>query len=185
MSGVTTATAVTVAAMAAATALQAGSSIAAGNAARREGNFKAAQLDQAAGQERATAQRQAIEETRKADLATSRAEAVAGASGTGGKGITDIIGGIQGQGEYNALTALFNGEEQARGMELQGATARMQGRAARKAGVMTAVTTIASNAASYGMQAKYGATNTAAATPASTYAPWQAPGNVNPRGGYY
>lgn len=121
--------------------VQAGGTIAAGNAARREGNFRARQLEQAAGQERATSQRAAIEETRKADLAISRAQALGAASGAGAAdvGMTNIIKGIAGQGEYNALTALFEGEERARGLKLQADTARLQGKQARKAAVVSAI----------------------------------------------
>lgn len=81
--------------------------------------FEAGQYIQQAGQERATAQRQSIEERRAARLAESRAIAVAAASGGGASDptVTKIVGNLAAQGEYNALSALYTGEEAARGLE--------------------------------------------------------------------
>lgn len=168
------------------TAVSAGGTIASGNAARRQGNFINRQMEQAAGQERAAGQRVAIEERRKADLATSRAEAVAAASGAGGKTVTDIIGGIQGQGEYNALSALFSSEERARGMELQGKTAAMQGKQARKASVVAAIGNTLATMGQAGLAQKYGSESP---PKTSTYSgsefqqtglPWQGKGMLKP-----
>lgn len=133
---------------AAATAVSALGSIASGNAARGQANYQARQMEQQAGQERATAQRAAIEQRHKAALAGSRAQALAAASGGGASDptIVGIQSDIAGQGEYNALSALFNGEERARGMETQAQATRFQGQQARKAGVMGAFTSVANGA---------------------------------------
>lgn len=83
-------------------------------------NYRAKQLEQNAGQARATAQRAAIGKRKEATLARSRARAVAGAQGAGFEGsVQDILAGLTGEGEYNAQSALYEGEEQARGMEDQ------------------------------------------------------------------
>src|SRR3990172_2605978 len=90
--------------------------IQAGNAARKSANFQAAQMNQQAGQERATSQRAAIEQRRAARIAASRATALAAASGGGATDPTvlNILGDIKTEGEYNALSAMFGGEERAR-----------------------------------------------------------------------
>lgn len=130
--------------------------IQAGNAARRSANFQAAQMNQQAGQERATAQRAAIEQRRTARLAGSRATALAAASG----GATDptilnILGDIKTEGEYNALSALFTGEEKARGLEM-GASARVvEGQTAKQASIINAGSTL-STGIGQSLMAKYG-----------------------------
>lgn len=97
---------------------------------KKAGNAEAAQYQQQAGAERATAQRQAIEERRAARLAESRAIAVAAASGGGASdpSVTKIIGDLAADGEYNALSALYTGEESARGLESAAAGAQYEGR---------------------------------------------------------
>lgn len=97
------------------------------NAGARE--LEAVQLERQANQERASAQRVAIEERRQKRLYISRAIAVAGASGGGV--FTDIsvindIGKIGGVGEYNATTALWEGNEAALGLEDQAHMKRYQ-----------------------------------------------------------
>lgn len=92
-------------------------------------NYKAAQMDQAAGQEVAAAQRKRDEELHRAQLVASRALAVAG---KGGGGVTDptvvnLISDIQGEGAYRGMVAIYDGEERARQLRQGGATARYQG----------------------------------------------------------
>lgn len=130
--------------MIASTAISAVGTIAQGNAARAAGNYQAAQLNQQAGQERAIAQRNAIEQRHKATLANSRALAVAAAGGGGASDptVNNIMGDITGQGEYNALSALYTGEERARGMNMQADVARLEGKQARSASLLKAGTTI-------------------------------------------
>jgi len=115
---------------------------------RQQSNYIAAQEEARAGQERAAAQRGAMEERRKGRFVSSRAQAVAAASGGGALDptIVDIGAAIAGEGEYRAMTALYQGEESARGLEGQAALRRYagnteagllqyQGRAAAAAGV--------------------------------------------------
>lgn len=135
------------------------SSAAQGRAAQKQADFQAAQLEQRAGQERAQAQRVAEDKRREASILASNLRAAAGASGGG---VTDptvskLEADIAGQGEYNALAALFNGEEQALSNETQAAAARVSGKTARKAGYLGAASDLLSGAAnSATMFMKYG-----------------------------
>ena len=103
-----------------------------GENARDIGRWQSAQLKQQAGQERASAQRQAIEERRKGDIAVSRARAVAAASGGGASDPTvmNIYSDLASEGEYNAQAVLAEGEEAARGLESQAGAAEYEGAAA-------------------------------------------------------
>ena len=82
---------------------------------------QAAQARQSAGQERAAAQRGAIEQRRKGRLLSSRALALAAASGAwaGDPTVENILADIGAEGEFRALTELFVGEERARNLEMQ------------------------------------------------------------------
>lgn len=132
----------------ASTAASAAGSIMGGNAQRASANFQAAQLEQQAGQERASAQRKAILDRERADLAGSRIQALAAA---GGGGATDptvekLRTDVAGRGEYEALSSLFTGEERARGMESAAGARRYEGQVARRAGVIGAVAQVGQGA---------------------------------------
>jgi hypothetical protein len=159
----------------------------AGKAANVNAKFQAAQMEQQAGQERATSQRVAIEERRRAAIAGSNAQAAAASSGGGATDPTvlNIQGGLAGQGEYNALTALFEGEEKARGLNLQAASTRMQGKQAKKAGMISGFSTIIGGAGN-ALMAKYAPTT----APTGGNTPWANPGSGYAKpswagGGYY
>jgi hypothetical protein len=142
--------------MIASTVLSAAGTISAGNAARGAANFEAAQMTQKAGQERATAQRSAIEQRRRANLTNSRAQAVAAASGGGAADptVTNLMTDITGRGEYNALSEIFSGEEKARGFEMGASARRYEGAQARQASLISAGGTILSSAST--LYSKYG-----------------------------
>jgi hypothetical protein len=116
-------------------------------------NYQARQLEQKAGQERAIAQRQGIEDRRQAQLAQSRVQALAGGGGAD-ESVLNLTGDIAAEGEYNALTSLYGGEQSALGREGQAAGLRMEGKAARRAANWSSVGTIFSTASS--MYGKYG-----------------------------
>lgn len=140
----------------ASTALQAAGTLAAGSAAKKEAFFEAQQMQQQAGQERATSQRVAIEKRREAGIAGSRAQALAAAGGGSATDptVVNIQSNIAGEGEYNALSALYTGEERARGLE-EGADAKIyEGRTAKRASLMKAGATILGGASS--LMGKYG-----------------------------
>ena len=179
-----------------ATALAVGSSvlsgigqIQAGKAANSNAKFQARQMEQQAGQERASSQREAIAERRQSAIIQSNAQASAAASGGGATDPTvlNITGNIAKEGEYNALSALFQGEEKARGLGLQASATRMEGKQAKKQGMIGGVSTIiggtASAASKYSPSAPSGTVGTAGI--GGTRAPWQQPGTINPYGGRY
>lgn len=124
--------------------------------------YRAKQFKQQAGQERATAQRAAIEERRKGALARSRATAIAAASGGGVQGtdVENILSNLSAEGEYNAQSALYEGEEQARGLESQAAAelygsklnksmASYQARVARRSSYVSAAGNVMQAGASF------------------------------------
>lgn len=165
----------------------------AGKAANVNAKFQAAQAEQQAGQEQATAQRVAIEERRKAAIVVSNVRAASAASGGGATDPTvlNIEGGIAQQGEYNAMSALFEGEERSKALKLQAASTRMEGKQAKKAGMIGGVSTIISGAStiisgtSNALMAKYAPSSAFVPTKVTSQGalPWQAAGNVNPTGG--
>lgn len=137
------------------TVQQAGAAKAAGQAQQQAADFAAGQAEQQAGQARAASQRRAIEERRRGRLAASRAQAVGAASGSAGSvDVINRIADLEAQGEYGALVALYEGEEQARGLETQAGVSRFEGGQARTAGNLAAQSAIVSGASS--LAAKYG-----------------------------
>ncbi len=122
---------------------------------------EAAAFEQRAGQERAVAQREAIEERKQGRRIASRARALGAASGA----LIDpnIIGSIDSEAEYRALSELASGENRARGFEYDaalsryaasgdvyaGSVAAAQGKQARKSSYMNAAGTILSGGASF------------------------------------
>lgn len=91
------------------------------------GAHEAAQLERNANSQRAAAQRRAEDIKRQVAFITSRARAVAGSSGAGvsDPSVVNTIADLTSEGEYRAMTALYNGEEAAKGMESQAAATRM------------------------------------------------------------
>jgi hypothetical protein len=107
-----------------------------GKQAQQVGDWQAAQARQAAGQERASAQRQAELSRKEGRLAVSRARALAAGSGGGANDPTvqRIYGDLSSQAEMNAMNALWEGEESATGLEMQAGAAEFEGSAANQAG---------------------------------------------------
>jgi hypothetical protein len=128
---------------AAATASAAGS-IMSGKAAESAGRFEAAQMNQQAGQERAASQRVAIEQRRRANLAISKSRAISAGSGAGASdpSVLNIEGNLAGEGEYNALSAIYQGEEAGRGYETGATAKRFEGQQKRQASMIGAGSTI-------------------------------------------
>lgn len=109
--------------------------------------FQAKQSEQQAGQDRASAQRHAMEQRRQATLMQSRVQALAGGGGAD-EGVLELTGDIAGEGEYNALASLYEGEESALGREMQSQGLRMEGKSARRAANWKSASTIMSTASS-------------------------------------
>lgn len=114
--------------------------------------YRARQLERNAGQEVAASTMAAQEEQRKSALITSRAIAVAAASGgnTLDPTVLRILQGISAEGELASATQLYNGQERARGLKEQATADRYEGKMYRTAGrkkalgtLLTGVTSIA------------------------------------------
>jgi hypothetical protein len=97
-------------------------------------------LQQQAGQEQASSQRQAIEERQKEALVLSSDRAVAAGGGTTGSdpSVVTVEGQVGAKGEYNALSALYTGNERAAGLNTQASLDRYSGTQALQAGNFSA-----------------------------------------------
>lgn len=87
-------------------------------AAKNDANFDAMQRHSAALRSRAVGQRQAEEERRQARLLSSSIQARAGGGGLD-PSVIDLMGDVWADGEYRALSALYEGNEGALGLESQ------------------------------------------------------------------
>lgn len=127
-------------------ALSAGGSIIGANSEAKEMRLQADQLDAQAGLERATSQRKAMEERRQGRLASSRTLALAAASGGGADdpSVVNTMADIAGEGEYRALTALYEGDESASSMEAEAAAKRRGAKSVKTAGAIKAAGSIIS-----------------------------------------
>ena len=130
--------------------LGAGGTIIGANQEAKELRLQADQLDAQAGAERASAQRRAIEERRQARLASSRATALAAASGGGvdDPSVINTLADIEGEGTYRALTALYEGNDAAAGLEADASARRRGAKSVKRAGLIKAGSTILSSGAS-------------------------------------
>ncbi len=126
--------------------------VAGGIAQNKAAKYEASQLEARATAERAAGQRDALRERQQKDLVLSRAKAVGASSGGG----VDLVGRgkIEEQGEYNALTAMWEGEERARSAEDQAAATRWSGKQKKLAGFISAGSTLLTDGASF--YEKYG-----------------------------
>lgn len=99
--------------------------------ANRAAEFEAAQMREAGGQAVAASQRSAFEVQRQTDLVTSRALAVAAASGGGASDptVVSIIARDAAQGAYQKAVALYQGQDRARYLDLEAAGREYSGRA--------------------------------------------------------
>jgi hypothetical protein len=106
----------------------------------------AKQLRYAAGQTRASSQRAAAEERRRARLLDSRARAVAAKSGggVGDPSVMNLRADIAAQGEYRALSRLYEGETEAGSLEVEAHERRRATRGRSIATILDAASTFAS-----------------------------------------
>jgi hypothetical protein len=109
----------------------------------------ARQLRAMAGQERATSQRAAAEERRRARLLESRARAVAAKSGAGvsDPSVLNLMADLSAEGEYRALTRMYEGETGAQSLETEATQRR---KAARGQSISTLLSGVATFASKYG-----------------------------------
>lgn len=97
-------------------------------AAKSDAKFQAKQLAESAAISRAAGQRAAAEERRQSRLVESAIQARAGGGGMD-QTVVNLIADVAGEGEYRALTALYEGETGAVGREAQAGAALRTGRA--------------------------------------------------------
>jgi hypothetical protein len=124
-------------------------------------NWQALEYERQGKAERAGAQAEALEEGRRRDLALSRLQTVAAASGFSATDPTalDLSGDIAQHGTYRAQLRQFGGEDRAAGLRSQAQVTRMQGQAAATAARARAVGSIISG---FGGLARYGGGGSAA-----------------------
>lgn len=136
-------------------AMSAGGTILGANSQAGALKSEASQLDAQAGIFRASSQRQAMEERRQAGLAGSRALTLAAAQGgASDPTVMNIIANLSGEGEYRALTALYDGEEKARSNEVEANNRRKEAKNVKRAGYISAASTILQAGST--MASKYG-----------------------------
>lgn len=131
-------------ALIAGTVISAGSQVYGGIQKKRADDFAAAQVSQEAGQSTASGIQGAIEQRRRASYVASSARAHIAASGmatTGPSAIT-TVGGITGEGDYRALTALYQGEDRAQELRYKASGLRAEGSAAQTAGWMSGISSV-------------------------------------------
>lgn len=99
----------------------------------------------------AEAQREMLDEKKKASLLMSRAKAVSAASGAGANDPTveNILGRIDDEGEYRALSSLYSGKTDSDLARAQAGATRRTGRAKRYASKLDASTTMLSGLSSF------------------------------------
>jgi hypothetical protein len=132
------------------TAVSAIGTIAAGKAQAQAANYEAAQLDIKAKEERAAAQREALEKKRETDLLLSRHQALTANSGLGTTDptILDQTGEIADYGTYQQAMTQYGGESRAAGLESQASATRLTGKAAQQGAMYAAAGTIINGASS-------------------------------------
>lgn len=127
----------------------------AGEIDKMNADFEASQMERNADVVAAESQRDAIKARREAKYMESRARAVAAAGGGSADDptVVNLISGIQEEGEYNALSALYNGASRAQTLQTGAVSTRGQGKSARSAGQTGAFSTVLKGA---GSMARYG-----------------------------
>jgi hypothetical protein len=98
----------------------------------------------AAGRQMAITSREMAEEARNKELMHSRAITVAGMSGAGTEGLTKILGDLNAEGEYRVMSVLWNGQNEAEGLQYRAEAAEREGKAAQTAGIIDGITSAVS-----------------------------------------
>lgn len=97
---------------------------------------EARQLEQKSKAAIATSQKEASEQKRRARLLQSQLIARAAASGSSVSdvGIENLLAGLEAEGEYNALSALYEGKTRADSLSYAAKVRRFEGKQAKRAG---------------------------------------------------
>lgn len=134
---------------AASTVIGVAGSIQQGQAQQQQAQAQALALRNQANADAAAGQRQAIEARRQTSYLVSRGQALAAASGAGATDptVTNLLGRLSGEGEYHALTSLYEGGTRA-GNAISGAQADVNaGNAAARSGFLSGISKGLSGAA--------------------------------------
>lgn len=115
-----------------------------GRQARKLKEEEAQGIREAAGRTMAITSREMQEEINNKELMHSRAIAVAGASGAGTDGLTKLLGDLNTEGEYRVMSVLWNGLNEAEGLQYRAEAAEREGKAAETAGYINGITTAVS-----------------------------------------
>lgn len=118
----------------------------------------ASQLEQQAGQSIASGIQGAIQDRRRATYVASNARAATAAGGLATTGTSAIanVGQIRGEGEYRALTSLYQGYDRAGELTDRASAMRTEGSNAVKSGWISGASSVLSAGSSF--YDKYGAT---------------------------
>ena len=166
-----------------ATLASAAATVYGGIQAKKAGDDQARQLERQANERRAISQREAIEKRRRAEIAVGRARAVAAASGAtvDDPTVTRLIGDLEAEGEFQALSALWSGRREAQNLEEAARRAKNEGKAALiGSGFKAAATSFQGVATMRKAYKPPGGTTTiptAKPGPSSAKLPWGGPGS--------
>jgi hypothetical protein len=124
----------------------------AGDAAQQAANYKATQLNIKGNEELAAGQRKMLQERRKADMAQSALQARAAASSGDitDAGVLNLGAGIAEEGEFQALTEFYRGENARRGYQDAAAGSIWEGKQAKRASYLKAAGTVLDGVSSFG-----------------------------------
>jgi hypothetical protein len=134
-----------------AAAIGAAGSVASGIAANNEAKFQAKQQEMQGNEEFAASQRDADQKRQEAQLVNSRAQALAAYSGAGAADptIIKLMTGTTQQGEMNAQTSLYGGENRKRGLFDQANATRLSGQSSMFGSFLSAAGGLASGFGKY------------------------------------
>jgi len=126
------------------TMMSASGDLAEGNAARSAGNFNAAQLQAKGKAKYAEGTRRAFEASRQANITESNARAaMAGGGGsTTDAGASETLALIGAEGDYQALSALYEGKTERAGYDAQAHEEKRAGRAKQRGKKWKALSTL-------------------------------------------
>ncbi len=129
------------------TGLSAAGTLYGGLQAKAGAQAEARQLKAKGDEEQAIGQRRAMQVRREKDLARSRIQAVAAASGAGAgdASITNLMRGVEQQGNYNSMLELYQGNQARNKAYASAAARRSEGRSALTGSIIGATGGAASN----------------------------------------
>ena len=128
----------------------------AGNEAKKFSDDEARQIRARASARRAEGGAAAADERRQARLAVSRAQAVAAAGGgsVDDPTVVNLMGDLHAEGEYRALGRIYEAETEAGGLEDIARLREKEGKAQKKAGILSAVSSALTGVET--LRSKYG-----------------------------